>query len=611
MRGGLYYLALGSVTDPDVAAREIAHAVGLRQTDGRSLAEAVADHLRRCVRKPSLLVLDNFEQLLAAAPLLVRMLDACAHLTILVTSRAVLRVSGEMVFPVPPLPVPQADRGVDRAVLLRNPAVALFVERAVATAPTFAFTDDNAAAIAEVCRRLDGLPLAIELAAARIKVLTPREICDRLTSRLELLTGGAADLPPRQQTLRNTLEWSHTLLNPAEQRFFRRLSVFPGGCTLEAAEAVCDTARDLGVGVLDGMSSLLDKHLVHQVGETASERRFSMLETVREFASGQLETYLESAKARQAHAAYCLVVAEEVVLCRTPSEFASWLAKCDAERENHRAALEYLVGSANAEWALRLGVALYRYREHREYLTEGRAWFEAILTLPGAAATTAVRARALAYAATFAQHQGDHAVAAAGHRESLECWRTLGDRKGTIAQLNSLAACERFRGNYDAARAWGKETLDACRTLGDTTAIAAALSNLVRSCSCCRGTTTPDGCSRKRRRHSPRSRMAPEWRGAAITSETSPGNWATARPRAACTRRPPSGSARRAIPGGWRARPAIEVSWRVTGATTPPRGSSFMKRSSCSKSWDTGGAPRRLWTAWHRWRSRKEIGLAP
>ena len=200
-------------------------------------------------------------------------------------------------------------------------------------------SDENAGAVAEICVRLDGLPLALELAAARIKVLTPAQVCTRLTSRLDLLTGGASDLPARQQTLRNTLEWSHALLTNAEQRLFRRLSVFSGGCTLEGTEAVCNTRRDLGVAVLDGMSSLLDKNLIYLIDDAGAERRFGMLETVREFAHERLDSSGDRDAARHAHAAYSLVLAEEVGLQKTSTELADWFARCDAERDNHRAAL--------------------------------------------------------------------------------------------------------------------------------------------------------------------------------------------------------------------------------------------------------------------------------
>ena len=476
--GGVYFIALGSVTDESAVAREIAYALGLRHTEGRPLVEALQDHARTWVREPTLLVLDNFEQLIAAAPLLVALLDACVALKILVTSRAVLHVSGEFSYTVPPLCVPDLPDRASIGDLSRNPAVKLFVQRAAAIDRAFTLSDENAGAVAEICVRLDGLPLALELAAARIKVLTPAQMCTRLKSRLDLLTGGASDLPARQQTLRNTLEWSHALLTNAEQRLFRRLSVFSGGCTLEGAEAVCNTHRDLGAAVLDGMSSLLDKNLIYQIHDAGAERRFGMLETVREFAHERLDASGERDAARHAHAAYSLVLAEEVASQRTSTELADWLARCDAERDNHRAALAYLIETQNTIWALRLGVALYRYWEHREYLAEGRTWLEAIVELPGAAVNTSARVRALGFAAALAAVQGDLGVSTLRYREALEMSRELGDHKAVIWLLNSLALNTRWSGDHLAARELSEQALQACHHLGDKAAIAAALSNL-------------------------------------------------------------------------------------------------------------------------------------
>ncbi len=476
--GGVYFIALGSVTNESAVAREIAYAFGVRHTEGRPLAEALPDHVRTCVRESTLIVLDNFEQLIATAPLLVALLDACAALKILVTSRAVLHVSGEFRYTVPPLCVPGLPDRASIDDLSRNPAVSLFVQRAAAIERAFTLSDENAGAVAEICVRLDGLPLALELAAARIKVLTPAQMCTRLKSRLDLLTGGASDLPARQQTLRNTLEWSHALLTNAEQQLFRRLSVFSGGCTLEGAEAVCNTRRDLGAAVLDGMSSLLDKNLIYQIDDAGAERRFGMLETVREFAHERLDASGERDAARHAHAAYSLVLADEVDLQKTPTELAYWFARCDAERENHRAALAYLIEARNTTWALRLGAALYRYWEHREYLAEGRAWLEAIVELPGAAINTSDRVRALGLAAGLAAIQGDLGVSMRRFRDALEMGRELGDHKAIIWLLNSIAANTRWSGDHLAAQQWSEQVLQACRDLGDKAAIAAALSNL-------------------------------------------------------------------------------------------------------------------------------------
>ena len=247
---------------PALWPRQIAQIVlGIRHTGGKPLDEALQDHLRLLVHAPTLLLLDNFEHLLAAAPLVGELLEACAPLKVLVTSRAVLHVYGEYEYPVPPLPLPEPEQLRSLEALAGNPAVTLFVERAAAAKAEFALTEENASVVAQICRRVDGLPLAIELAAARVKMLAPAAVLARLQSRLEVLTGGAVDMPARQQTLRRTIDWSHDLLSPAEQKLFRRLSVFVGGCTLEGAEAVCNTRRDLEIDLLEGMASLVDKSL--------------------------------------------------------------------------------------------------------------------------------------------------------------------------------------------------------------------------------------------------------------------------------------------------------------------------------------------------------------
>ena len=240
-------------------------------------------------------------------------------------------------------------------VLSQYPAVALFVQRAVAAKPDFELNRENASAVTEICARLDGLPLAIELAAARVKVLSPSSMLTRLASRLQLLTGGARDLPQRQQTLRAAMDWSYDLLSAAEQKLFRRLSVFVGGCTLEGVEAVCDTKGDLDLDLLDGMASMVDKSLVQQVEQANGESRFVMLETIREYALEKLEASGEEALTKRAHAAYCLVLAEEEATEQSGAEGAEWLERFAFEHDNFRAALEWLTETGDAEWGLRLG----------------------------------------------------------------------------------------------------------------------------------------------------------------------------------------------------------------------------------------------------------------
>src|SRR5208282_3802970 len=321
-----------------------------------------------------------------AAPMVAELLAMGPNLKILVTSRAALHVYGEQEFPVPPLALPDSRTASSVDILSRNPAVALFVQRAVAAKPDFELNRENAPAVAEICARLDGLPLAIELAAARVKVLSPSSMLTRLASRLQLLTGGARDLPQRQQTLRAAMDWSYDLLNAAEQKLFRRLAVFMGGCTLEGVEAVCDTRGDLDLDLLDGMASMVDKSLAQHVEQAQGESRFVMLETIREYAREKLEASGELAATKRAHAAYCLVLAEEVATEQSGPETAEWLERFTFEHDNFLAGLEWLTETGDAEWGLRLGAALFRFWEMREYLAEGRDQLGKLLKLQAAAA---------------------------------------------------------------------------------------------------------------------------------------------------------------------------------------------------------------------------------
>ena len=476
--GGLYFVELASITDPGTVLFTIAQVLGVRHTGGKPLIEAMTEHVRLAVCSPTLLLLDNFEHLLAATPLVGELLEACAPLKVLVTSRAVLHVYGEYEYPVPPLLLPEPEQMSSLKALSGNPAVTLFVERAAAVKPDFALTSENAPVVAQICCRVDGLPLAIELAAVRVKMVSPAAVLARLQSRLELLTGGAIDMPARQQTLRRTIDWSHDLLSPADQKLFRRLSVFAGGCTLEGAEAVCDTRRDLQIDLLEGMSSLVDKSLVQQIEQKDHEPRFGMLETIREYALEQMAAAGEAEATQRAHAAYFLVLAEEGNLPLTPPERENWLALCDADHDNLRAALDWLIAHDNAEWALRLGLALYWFWERREHLVEGRERLEAILKMRGAHARTKGRGYAAAHAGGLASIQGDYESALRLHREALDIYCELGDQKGIVKQMASLGRQEYSQGNNVAARPWLEQSLRVSRDLGDERETAGALSNL-------------------------------------------------------------------------------------------------------------------------------------
>jgi predicted ATPase/serine/threonine protein kinase len=476
--GGTHFVPLSSLSDPALIASVIVQTLGIREAGGQSPLEILKENLQDSRRPPMLLVLDNFEHLTQAAPTVAALLAMSTNLKIMVTSRAALHVYGEHEFPVPPLALPDSRSTPPVEVLSQYPAVALFVQRAVAAKPDFELTRENAAAVIEICARLDGLPLAIELAAARVKVLSPSSMRTRLNSRLQLLTGGARDLPQRQQTLCAAMDWSYDLLSAAEQKLFRRLSVFVGGCTLESAEAVCDTKGDLDLGLLDGMASMVDKSLAQQVESAKGESRFVMLETIREYALEKLEASGEGALTKRAHAAYCLVLAEEEATEQSGAEGAAWLDRFAFEHDNFRAGLEWLTETGDAEWGLRLGAALFRFWEMREYLAEGRSRLGKLLELAGAAGPTKARARALFAAGVLAGEQGDYASADTLISESLDIARQLNDKQGVAVSVNALAVHARDRGDVAVARSLFEDSLVLWRELSDQKAVARSLSNL-------------------------------------------------------------------------------------------------------------------------------------
>jgi predicted ATPase/DNA-binding winged helix-turn-helix (wHTH) protein len=457
---GVQFVALASISNPDLVAGALGESFDIQKAGNRSVPLLIADYLRDA--GPFLLVLDNFEQVLPAAKVVAETLEACPSLKVLVTSRACLRVYGEHDFPVVPL--------------AENSAVELFMQRASAVRPGLAMTSENAPAIREICSRLDGLPLAIELAAARTNVLSPTEMLDRLQSRLQLLTHGAMDLPERQQTLRKTIDWSHGLLNEPEQKLFRRLSAFIGGCTMEAAEAVCNTSRDLGVDVVEGLSSLVDKNLIQRV-DREGETRFAMLETIREYAVERLAESTERSAVRKAHAAYCLVLAEEGNPELDPADRAEWLAQCDVEIDNFRSALDWLFETREVAWALRLCIALFRFWEMREHLTEARARLEAGLRLAGKDHSQE-RGRILHFLGALGTAQGDFPAARHFLERSLTHYEESDDEWGIALSLNALAITARDRGDYAAAEKNFEQSLSRWRRLQDQPAIARCLHNL-------------------------------------------------------------------------------------------------------------------------------------
>jgi len=476
---GICFVSLAAIRDPGLVISALAHEFGLQEGGAQPLEEAVTTWLRD---KQVLLLLDNFEQVVSAAPLLDDLLSACSGLVILVTSREVLRLSPEQLFPVPPLSLPDLAKLSEQEELAQYASVSLFVQRAQAVKPDFTLTQANGRAIAELCVRLDGLPLALELAAARIRLLPPQALLARLGHRLQVLTGGVRDAPARQQTLRNTIQWSYDLLTAQEQRLFRCLSVFAGGCTLEAVEAVCgagsDAAAGLGGWMLDGITSLIDKSLLQQTEQEGEESRLSMLETIREYGREYLEACGEAQGMQHTHAAYYLALAEEAEQRMPGPERGRLLERLQREHENLRAALAWLMEHNEWEAALRLGGALLHFWWLRGYLSEGRVELAQALAGSQGGVATPVSAKALLAAGTLAALQGDYAQAEALCGESLALFRALGDRRGSAHSLITLGYDALHQSDYAAARSLLEEAERLYRKVEDKDGIALALDYL-------------------------------------------------------------------------------------------------------------------------------------
>ncbi|MDQ5851903.1 MAG: tetratricopeptide repeat protein, partial [Chloroflexota bacterium] len=468
---GVFFVNLAPITDPDLVAPAIAQTLHVTETAGQPLAASLSHFL---VGKQLLLLLDNFEQVTPAAPLVADLLAAAPRLTVLVTSRIALHVAGEQEVPVPPLTVPDPKRLPPLERLSQYEAVRLFIQRAQAVKPDFRITQANALAVAEICVRLDGLPLAIELAAARVKLLPPAALLTRLQSRLKLLIGGAQNLPARQQTLRGAIDWSYSLLDPAEQTLFARLAVFMGGRTLDAVEAICNPDGDLPIDSFDGVASLLDKSLLRQEEGTDGEPRLVMLETIHEYARERLDASGEGEALRHQHLAYFLALAEQAEPELDGAAQVAWLGRLETEHDNLRAALQGALDAGEAEHALRLAGALTRFWAQRSYLSEGRQWLAAALALPHAVAP-AVQAKALRAAGSLASRQGDYAHGTSFIKASLARYRALGDQQGMATTLLNLGNVMAEQGDYERASTLLEESLGLWRTLGDTGGIARTL----------------------------------------------------------------------------------------------------------------------------------------
>jgi predicted ATPase/DNA-binding NarL/FixJ family response regulator len=471
--GGTHFVPLASVSDPELVASTIAAVVGIRERADRHVAETLVEEL---ANRDALIVLDNFEHVDAAAPLLGELLVAGAALKMLVTSRSLLRVTGEYHFPVSPLALPDAGRLPPLKELADVAAVRLFVERARAATGNFALDESNATVVAQICRRLDGLPLAIELAASWMRLLPPPSLLERLNARMLELGGGPRDAPARQQTIRAAIAWSHDLLPLREQRLFARLGVFAGGWTIEAAEAVSGPEE---TDVLGGLARLMDQSLAQRMASDTGEPRFTMLETIREYAREQLAASGDTAIIEQRHTHYFLVLAERAKEAIVGPDQAIWIARLDAEQDNMRAVLERALANGDADTALRLGVALWRFWGQRGHLSEGRTILERALAINGHV-DLALLAAATHYLGNLALDLREFPEARDHFVESLALWRHLDDQDGMAYTLNGLGLVTLYTGDYLSAVEHFNEVLRIWSSIGDSPGVAIAQHNLGR-----------------------------------------------------------------------------------------------------------------------------------
>jgi predicted ATPase/class 3 adenylate cyclase len=471
---GTFFAPLATLTQAELFFSTVAETLGVQETGEQPLDESLKDYLKE---RRLLLVLDNFEQVLGAAPTVTELLAAAPGLKVLATSRAPLGLYGEHEYDVPPLSVPDVRHLPDLKVLSQYEAVRLFIERAKAAKADFEVTDESAPAVAEICVRLDGLPLAIELAAARIKMLPPKAMLQRLSSRLKLLTGGARDLPVRQRTLRGAIEWSHTLLGDGEKTLFARMAVFSGGRTLEAVEAVCDAQGDLPVDSFEGVSSLLDKSLLRQEEGPEGEPRFVMLETIHEYAREKLQESGEAEVIGRAHTEYFLALAEEAEPELVGTDQVSWMDVLEAEHDNLRAALSRSLEAGDSGSALRIGGALWRFWNVRGHFSEGRRWLTAGLSGEGAAALS-LRARASLGLGYLELRQGDYPRAVEDLEVSHSLYREIGDRRGEAYALCFLGWIALDRNEFDRAEELLEESLALSRAAGTARDVSVSLNAL-------------------------------------------------------------------------------------------------------------------------------------
>jgi len=473
-RQGAAFVDLSTVSDPALVPPAIAQSLGILDAPGQNLLDTLRDAL---TQQHLLLILDNFEQVITASRDVAGLLDRCAHLTVLVTSRAPLHVAGEHEFPVPPVALPPEREELRPGDLVAVAAVALFVERARSVRPDFALTPENAAAVADLCRRLDGLPLAIELAAARVKLLTPAMILQRLLSNMDLLARPAPDVPVRHQTLRGAIRWSHDLLGPAAQAAFRRLAVFRGGATLEAVESVAGAPAGAGTDVLDPIASLVDNSLLLHDPQPDGESRFRMLETIREFADDRLNASAERHEVGARHAEYYSTLAQTAEPALTGPEQAAWLERLEREHDNFRAALRHIAEYGPPEAGLALAAALGRFWERHGYSPEALTWLSLFLDR-ASHASPHLRAKALNVSGNLARSCGEYAAAVERYERALALRREAQDLRGVAIALNNLGVTAKDQGDYARAREFLEESLTLKRQAGEQRGIAVTLNNL-------------------------------------------------------------------------------------------------------------------------------------
>ena len=474
---GVAFVALAPLGDPKLVIPTIARSLGLIETEDRTPGEALQAHLRE---KRFLLVLDNFEHLLEAAPEVSALMESCRDVVVLATSRAPLNVRGEQEYPVPPLTLPASPLSPAPEEILGSPSGRLFVDRAQAAFPVFSLKGENATAVAAICWRLAGLPLALELAAAKVRFLSPPHLLARLDWALS--AGGARDLPPRQRTMRATLDWSHNLLSEEEKALFRRLSVFAGGFRLEAAEAVGANEETDAEDVLELLGRLVEQSLVlAQLGEDSGEVRYGMLEPVRQYALERLELSDEAEEARQRHAEYYLALAQQAEPELWGSRQVALLNRLEEEHDNLLAVLRWARETGDVEIGLRLAGSLGWFWWTRGYLEEGRRWAEEFLEENDASDRPVdglMRAKALHGMGQLAFGKGDLGRAVELFEESLALYRESGDEGGVAIVIVQLGQIARTRGEHGRAAALSDEGLALSRKLGDRMGAAIALNTL-------------------------------------------------------------------------------------------------------------------------------------